>query len=85
MGIDRTGIPKIVIVPDIIKDLLPGQGDPLILQKIGQQLKLLIAKLDLLAINRRLMGRFVDGDPAGLQYLIGADQVGTAQDRAVPT
>ena len=34
MCVDRPGISKIIIIPHIVQDLLPGQRDPLVLDKI---------------------------------------------------
>ena len=60
MGVNGTGIAEIIIVPHRIQNLLPGQSDSLILQKIGQQLKFLIAQLHRLSVNRGNVGSLVD-------------------------
>ena len=84
MRINRPGVSEIIIVPYIVKDLLPGQRNPLILNKIRQKLKFLITKLYLSAVYLHLMRGSVDTDPARVNCLSRIQCVRAPQDRRNP-
>ena len=72
MGINCTCVTEIIVIPNIIKNRLPGKCQPLILHEVGQQLKLLEAEFQLLPIDRYGMRSLVDRDTADLQNILRA-------------
>ena len=80
MGVDRSGISKIIVIPDIVQDLLPGQSDSLILQEIGQKFKFFVTQFQRLSIQSCLMSGLVDPDTSCLQYAFRICLSGTAQN-----
>ncbi len=81
MGIDGAGVAEVIVVPDAVKNLFPGEGDALIFHKVGQKLKLFETKLDGLAVNGDRMGSLVDDDAFVFQALIVIALAGAAKDR----
>ena len=51
MGSNRSGVSKIIVIPYIIQNLLPGQGNSLMFHKISQKLKFLKAQIQRLSIQ----------------------------------
>src|SRR5699024_2532102 len=84
MSIDRTGISEIIIVPNIIQYLLPGEGDSLILYKISQELKLLKAQLHRFSVDLHDMRRLVDRNAARADHVASVCSQRSAQDRVHP-
>ena len=64
MGINRTGISKVVIIPYRIQDLFSGKCDSLILQKICQKFKFLKAQFHRLTIHSSQMCCFIYNNAA---------------------
>ena len=79
MCIDRTGIAKIIIIPDIIQNTLSGQRYTLIVDKISKELKLLVAELDVFAIDLDLMGCLIQHNASNLLNAL-FEGIGTAKD-----
>ena len=69
MGINGAGIAEVIIIPDIVEDLLSGKSNTLVLYKVGQKFKLLVAQINRLSVNLYKMGRLVNADAAHLSDL----------------
>ena len=83
MGINGAGITEVIIIPDIVEDLLSGKSNTLVLYKVGQKFKLLVAQINRLSVNLYKMGRLVNADAAHLSDLTDR-YVGTAQNGLDP-
>ena len=66
MGIDRPRISEVIVIPHIIKNLLSRKGNSLVLYKIRQKLKFLIAQINVLTVDRNLMRRLINADSSDL-------------------